>query len=359
MLQAGTVAYARSQPTVYLHAPSVITSELSEVSVRIKDNSGLMGIKLSVEYPAAQVDVRSIAKGEVLNVGDFSTDFGEQIGHFQVLWHHTKAVKTNGVLFTFQIQKIADFNCAKIKIAYSREDTFNEKYQNVSLQCKDIELYGTEQKSEQSGSESVAGAKTTLSNSKKNIANEVILRTVEQTLKQQHCASITDVKQKKAFLDAFNANLEKRMGDSSYAMTSFENVQSAYQSAFQGEYIRKVENGMGTAAAQAIISSELKKVQASSVQSVRDRTAFAVAVQQRLLSADPSLPKMTQNVNTDTVMAILAALYTPQDEVAADQSNRQKVTAGSKAPLVVVLLLSGVAIAFLAAWQAKKRKKQR
>lgn len=105
MLQAGTVAYARSQPTVYLHAPSVITSELSEVSVRIKDNSGLMGIKLSVEYPAAQVDVRSIAKGEVLNVGDFATDFGEQIGHFQVLWHHTKAVKTNGVLFTFQIQK--------------------------------------------------------------------------------------------------------------------------------------------------------------------------------------------------------------------------------------------------------------
>lgn len=78
MLQAGTVAYARSQPTVYLHAPSVITSELSEVSVRIKDNSGLMGIKLSVEYPAAQVDVRSIAKGEALNVGDFATDFGEQ-----------------------------------------------------------------------------------------------------------------------------------------------------------------------------------------------------------------------------------------------------------------------------------------
>ena len=149
------------------------------------------------------------------------------------------------------------------------------------------------------------------------------------------------------------------MGDSSYAMTSFENVQSAYQSAFQGEYIRKVENGMGTAAAQAIISAELKKVHASSVQSVHDRTAFAVAVQQRLISADPSLPKMTQNVNTDTVMAILAALYTPQDEVAVDQSNRQKATAGSKAPLVVVLLLSGVAIAFLAAWQAKKRKKQR
>ena len=126
MLQAGTVANARSQPTVYLHAPSVITSALSEISDRIKDNSGLMGIKLSVEYPAAQVDVRSIAKGEVLNVGDFATDFGEQIGHFQVLWHHTKAVKTNGVLFTFQIQKIADFNSAKIKIAYSREDTFNE-----------------------------------------------------------------------------------------------------------------------------------------------------------------------------------------------------------------------------------------
>ena len=83
MLQAGTVAYARSQPTVYLHAPSVITSELSEVSVCIKDNSGLMGIKLSLEYPAAQVDVRSIAKGEVLNVGDFATNFGEQIGHFQ------------------------------------------------------------------------------------------------------------------------------------------------------------------------------------------------------------------------------------------------------------------------------------
>ena len=200
MLQAGTVAYARSQPTVYLHAPSVITSELSEVSVRIKDNSGLMGIKLSVEYPAAQVDVRSIAKGEVLNVGDFATDFGEQIGHFQVLWHHTNAVKTNGVLFTFQIQKIADFNCAKIKITYSREDTFNEKYQNVSLQCNDIELYGTEQKSEQSGSESEAGAKTTLSNSKKGIANEVILKTVEQTLKQQHYASLADVKQKKAFL---------------------------------------------------------------------------------------------------------------------------------------------------------------
>lgn len=51
----------------------------------------------------------------------------------------------------------------------------------------------------------------------------------------------------------------KKNGDSSYAMTSFENVQSAYQSAFQGEYIRKVENGMGTAAAQAIISAELKK----------------------------------------------------------------------------------------------------
>ena len=124
------------------------------------------------------------------------------------------------------------------------------------------------------------------------------------------------------------------MGDSSYAMTSFENVQSAYQSAFQGEYIRKIENGMGTAAAQAIISAELKKVQASSVQSVRDRTAFAVAVQQRLISADASPPKMTQNVNTDTVMAILAALYTPQDEVAVDQSNRQEIDANAYVPFL-------------------------
>lgn len=40
----------------------------------------------------------------------------------------------------------------------------------------------------------------------------MILKTVEQTLKQQHYASLADVKQKKAFLDAFNANLEKEWG---------------------------------------------------------------------------------------------------------------------------------------------------
>lgn len=356
MLQAGLVAYARSQPTVYLRAPNVITSELAEVSVCIKDNAGLMGIKLTIEYPAAQINVRSIAVGDVLNVGNFTTDFGEKVGGFQVLWNHTNAVKTNGVLFTFRIQKVTDFECAKIKIAYSPEDTFDEKYHNVSLKCTDIKIYGTEKENGQSVSASEVGAETTLANHKNGIANEMLLKAVEQTLNQQHYASIKDVKQKEAFLDAFNEDFGKTMGDASYTITSFEELQNSYQSAFQGEYIKKIANGMGTSAAETIISEELKKAQASSIQSVRNQTSFVEAVQQRLASADTALPSLTEKVNTDTAIAILSVLYAPKDEAVTNQSSRQKKNVALKAPLAVILGLLIIGIGAVGYWQVRKRK---
>lgn len=115
------------------------------VPVRLKNNKGIMGFKISVEYPDEQLKPKDISSGSLTTEGLFNTsifDYNSVKGEFDVVWSHTKNIKADGTLFllTFLVSDLADYGEYQIKLGYSTEDTFNEKWESVKLNCSSVKV---------------------------------------------------------------------------------------------------------------------------------------------------------------------------------------------------------------------------
>ena len=110
-------------------------------SVFIKNNKGIMGYKIKLKYNEKELSVKTVTAGEAYRNGTFENNIGMKKGTCDVLWAGTKNVKKDGELFYLKFTKEKDFkNKAVIKLSYSKGDTFDEKYRNSQLECKDIEI---------------------------------------------------------------------------------------------------------------------------------------------------------------------------------------------------------------------------
>lgn len=111
------------------------------IPVSISNNTGIMGFSISFEYDKNVLTPVSATSGTVINgLFDNSIETSEA-GSFDVVWSGTEDCKQNGVLFniTFAVNSSAS-GTTKIDVSYSQADTFNEKWEDVVLDCKDINL---------------------------------------------------------------------------------------------------------------------------------------------------------------------------------------------------------------------------
>ena len=122
---------AANTASVYGDSVSCDAGEVISIPVYIKDNPGVMGFRITIDYPSQVFESPKVTKGKVtLN------------GSFDVLWSNTENVKTDGTLFTVEL-KVKDnaaTNKYSVGISYDQADTFNEKWQDVKLSCTDVEV---------------------------------------------------------------------------------------------------------------------------------------------------------------------------------------------------------------------------
>lgn len=107
------------------------------VPVMINNNQGIMGYRLSFKYNPNELRIDSIANSNDFE-GNISDSIGNTQGVFDVVWNSTENKMTNGTLVYLNFTSIAASTVkveSQIEINYSQGDTFNEKYEDVKLNC--------------------------------------------------------------------------------------------------------------------------------------------------------------------------------------------------------------------------------
>ena len=134
---------AAGKPEVYSGDVTTTPNEEFLIPVKLKNNAGLMGFRITVKYPDSQFKLKNVSGGSITKNGLFNTtvsDYNSVKNEFDVVWSNTEDVKENGTLFmlTFETKDYADFTENKIEFSYSQPDTFNSQYNPVELKCTPV-----------------------------------------------------------------------------------------------------------------------------------------------------------------------------------------------------------------------------
>ena len=140
IFQINIVVFASQAPTVSSD-DIVLTEAETLIPVKIKNNSGLMGYKITVKYDKAKLQVCSVTKGDVSSKGNFITNFNADIDTFDIVWNNTDNVTKDGNLFVISAKaKKNASGKTEISLSYSQPDTFDVTYTDVRLECEDISV---------------------------------------------------------------------------------------------------------------------------------------------------------------------------------------------------------------------------
>ncbi len=114
--------------------------EVVQIPVRIVNNTGFMGFSFNIHFDNRFLTPLSANRGQLLSNGIFDDSIGvNQTGIFKVLFSSTTDIIGDGELFVlhFRVQKNT-VNNQKIEISYNKADSFNERWEEVHFQCKDV-----------------------------------------------------------------------------------------------------------------------------------------------------------------------------------------------------------------------------
>lgn len=236
---------AAEKPIVYSDEVYAALKESFTVPIKLKNNAGLMGFKITVKYPEAQIALKDISSGSLTKKGMFNTtvtDYYSVKGSFDVIWSDTQNVSEDGTLFmlTFETLGYADYGKYKIDLTYSSDDTFNEKWKAVQLDCQSITVNILDSKSASKKNE----VKTTLpsNNSGKPVSDDYLISSVKAMLESYQIVDISDVSddaQKDSFLKFVNSRNLAYSKDA-VQFRSFDELREAYIKALKNSATKNV-----------------------------------------------------------------------------------------------------------------------
>lgn len=137
-------AYASGNAAVYANSISANAGETVRIPIMIKNNSGFAGTKLIFKYDYSALTPISVEAGDVFTSGiQDNIDGDAQPGQFNVYWASPTGDNnsSNGILFyiNFNVSSSA-YGDTKLEISYNQADTFNENFDDVSLDCENVSI---------------------------------------------------------------------------------------------------------------------------------------------------------------------------------------------------------------------------
>ncbi len=357
ILQCNIIAFAADTVTVSADTISLSQDEPTLIPIKIENNSGIMGFKMTVEYPVDKLDIKSVSRGEITVKGNFNTNLGINDGKFDVLWNNVEEIKTDGTLFLISAQAKTEIKKdTEIKLSFSKPDTFNEKYEDVVFDCKDIVISAkyvettTQETTTQKG-ETTTKAPTPIDNSQ-------IIAAVDTTLEQNGCENLNDVKNTDKFIKDFNKNLETITGTNKHNVTDFDTIKSMYNSAYEGEFITETTNNIDTDKIQSAVKETLDEFKVKSVDELKDedKAKFVQKVEEKLKEQNPDIPSISKDLETDTALDIIKKLYNSTNTDETEQQNNENNNSNKT---IVIVAISVVLVILLVSAVIIFRKKKR
>lgn len=346
IFQCNIIAFAADSVTVSADKVSLSQEELTLIPIKIENNSGIMGFKMTVEYPVDKIDIKSVSRGEITAKGNFNTNFGINDGRFDVLWNNVDEIKIDGILFLISAQAKTEIKKdTEIKLSFSQPDTFNEKYEDVAFDCKNIVISAdyiepTTEERTSDNNETATKAPTPLNNSQ-------ILDAVKITLEQNEYENLKDVKDKDKFIKDFNKNLETITGSDEHNVTDFDTIKSMYNSAYEGEFITETTNNIDTDKIQSAVKEALDEFKIKSIDELdeKEKAEFVQKVEEKLKEQNPETPNISEDLETDAALDIIEKLYESTDT----EENEQQNSENNHLNKVIIIVVISVVLVFLIA----------
>mgnify|MGYP002510615359 CR=1 FL=1 len=112
------------------------------IPIYIDNNHGIMGYRLDFKYDTNVLEpISTTCDAAFANGGQFNDSIGVKDGEFKVLWNNVDEKYAKGILLNLKIRVLTDEKLdTVISMTYSQPDTFNEKYEDVVFNCKDINI---------------------------------------------------------------------------------------------------------------------------------------------------------------------------------------------------------------------------
>ena len=126
------------KPTISSEEITASVGDTVVIPVSIKDNSGLMGYKISVSYNADQLTFVDASCADDWSDGNFV--FNDKAGIISVVWTGAENNNSNGLLFnlSFKINDDVEPGIAVLNVICDESNTFNDEYSDVEINCESI-----------------------------------------------------------------------------------------------------------------------------------------------------------------------------------------------------------------------------
>lgn len=290
-----------------LYANEIIAQKdiKTTVPVNLKNNKGIMGFKITVEYNPENVDISSVEKGIITSIGNFTTNFGTSNKKFDIIWNNTDEVSMDGSLFVlYVICKKSD----QIKISYSQQDTFNEKYDDVVLNCNDISVKLIDSQS--------VDMKSTKTYDFDPYDEEVIatdsqiLQAISKTLDELQCVSPEEIKNEGMFIELLNKNISEIIGSDRYKIEDFNSFKKIYINACTGNFIKEISNNFSGYEIENFTNDALKRIGVKSIDKIPEdkKIAFVEIFESYLKSNNSNVPNLSQELSADDAVETIKKL---------------------------------------------------
>lgn len=124
--------------SVYSEKINATIGEKIIVPVKISNNHGIMGYKLIFDYDYNALKPVSVTVGSKFN-GNFAENSTSVPGRIYVVWNGNSDVTVDGDLLYIEFEVLQQGD-TDILVSYSQGDTFNEAWEDVFLNCKNISV---------------------------------------------------------------------------------------------------------------------------------------------------------------------------------------------------------------------------
>lgn len=123
-------------PTIiYSNSEFRINNGFLEIPLFIKNNHGIMGFDISVEYDETVITPFEVIASELLSSGYCDNNINMNTGIFKILWNGAEDMDDDGLLLTlkFNVADGMEPETIPLNISYSQPDTYNENWEDVEL----------------------------------------------------------------------------------------------------------------------------------------------------------------------------------------------------------------------------------
>ncbi len=318
------------------------------IPVEIKNNPGIMGFKFSLKYPKEKIEISNITDGAVTSQGNIIHNIENDYGEANIIWFANKEVKTDGVIFTVSIKPTYGFSkgdSTEIEVVYSQADTFNEKYEDVLLNCQNIKVsYQTSQIN--------TNEETKIQDEiNEEITDSQIINVVNNALKNSNKTTIKDADNNTLY--DVNNTISVITGTKSTSFQSVDEMKYAYYSALKNEYSESVKNNIGLDKFKEIIDSVLDKYNVKNIYEVPEekRDAFVKEVGNSIKDEDVLASDIPSDFSTKDLLEVYNRIYELDNTVV--NINKSK-TIYLLISLIIVLIISVIIVL-----QVNRRRKLR